>query len=53
MRFVELQDSRGAGLRAFDVVAIDKEQILKNADDLNLSVVNNSIDVCGVHVNLK
>ena len=53
VRFVEMQDSRGAGLRAFDVVANDKEQILKNADDLNLSVVNNSIDVCGVHVNLK
>ena len=29
------------------------EQILKNAADLNLSVVNNSIDVCGVRVNLK
>ena len=53
VRFVEIQDSRGIGLRAFDVVAKDKKQILKNANQLELKVVDDSIEVCGVTVNLK
>ena len=53
VRFVEIKDSRGIGLRAFDVVAKDKKQILKNANQLKLKVVDDSIEVCGVTVNLK
>ena len=53
VRFVEIQDSRGIGLRAFDVVAKDKKQILKNAYQMKLKVVDDSIEVCGVTVNLK
>ena len=53
VRFVEIQDSRGIGLRAFDVVAKDKKQILKNANQLKLKIVDDSIEVCGVTVNLK
>ena len=36
VRFVEIKDSRGIGLRAFDVVAQDKKQILKNAYQMKL-----------------
>ena len=53
VRFVEIKDSRGIGLRAFDVVAKDKKQILKNAYQMKLKVVDDSIEVCGVTVNLK
>ena len=51
VRFVPVNDGRGAGLRAIDIEATDRDAIFAAADRLGLSRDGDTVTVCGTAIN--
>lgn len=52
VRFVEVADGRGSGLCAIDVESSNKEAVFAAADQHGLKYQGDTIEVCGIKINL-
>ena len=47
LRFVEARDGRGEGLGGVDLVAVDRDRLLRAAEDRGLPIDGDSVLICG------
>lgn len=54
IRFVPARDGRGDGVGGFDIAVTDRQQLLRNAEELGLEVTDgNRLEVAGVRIGLQ
>lgn len=52
IRFIEATDGRGEGLGGIDIGVIDRESLLRNAEERGLRTSDSQVIICGLRFNL-